>query len=69
MSTVEKQSHCLMDVSHIHRDTAFGTERKLNPICQSSPSTRMQLIERISNGRLVQLGTMVDDGYRKTIVR
>ena len=47
---------------------AIGTQRKLNSV-QNTPTTAIiQLIERVSFGRKIQIGTMIDNGQGETTV-
>ena len=48
---------------------AVGTRRILNAIQNTPTTTIVQLIERVSFGRKIQLGTIVDDGKGGTIVK
>ena len=52
-----------------YRFVALGSRRKLN-LVQNNPTTAIiQLIERVSLGRKIQIGTIVDDGKGGTIVK
>ncbi len=51
-----------------YRFVAIGTRRKLNSVQNNPTAAIIQLIERVSFGRKIQIGTMVDDGKGGTIV-
>ncbi|UJR28706.1 hypothetical protein I4U23_009935 [Adineta vaga] len=66
----ETTLHSMHDfIKNDYRFIAIGTQRKLNSICQTPSSTLIQLIERVSHGRQIQLGTLVDDGNGRDIVK
>jgi hypothetical protein len=50
------------------RFVAIGTRRKLNAILNTPSMAIIQLIERVTFGRKIQMGTMIDDGKGGTIV-
>ena len=51
-----------------YRFIAVGTKRKLNSVHHTPTTAIIQLIERVSFGRKIQIGTMIDDGKGGTIV-
>ncbi len=52
-----------------YRFVAIGTRRKLNSVQQTPTMALIQLIERVSFGRQIQIGTIVDGGKGETIVK
>jgi len=51
-----------------YRFIAVGTKRKLNSVHNTPTTAIIQLIERVSFGRKIQIGPTVDDGKGGTIV-